>query len=240
MIPPNSPIESRAVLQGHDEPRPMPHDANEYAQRYSLTTFINAYYQIRDCMRYAPSSILIVGVGVGLEPILLREKFCKQVTTLDIDPGFGVDLAGSVHDMKCIADSAYDMCIVSHVLEHLPFRYFEPSLREIARVARHALIYLPYGARHFEVKMTRAQRTKEYTLRLSLPRLRRIDGSRPILCGGEHYWECGYRGYSIRRIRTLMQKYFNVDSMYHNDDWHFSINYCLTSLTSPDAAGGAC
>jgi hypothetical protein len=210
-------------------PQPMPVRATEYANAFSLTTFINAYYQIRDCLAYRPKSVLIVGVGVGLEAIILREKFSVGVVTIDIDPNFGSDYSGSVHDMRQFGDGQFDVCIASHVLEHLAFAYFEASLAEIARVARHALIYLPYGLRHMELKLIRAQREKEYALRFSLPSFRSIDGNTPLLCDNQHYWECGYRNFEPWRIRSIIEKFFTLDRMYHNHDWKFSLNFCVTS-----------
>lgn len=216
-------------IEGPDVPRPMLEDAKVYATRYSLTNFINAYYQIRDCMQYQPCKILIVGVGVGLEPIILRDKFALQISTLDIDPSFNTDHVGSIHDLRMFQVQEFDVVIVSHVLEHLPFKYFEPSLKEIGRVSKHALLYLPFGGRHPELKFTGLIRFLNFTMRFTLPPLKRIDGTKPELCGGQHYWECGYRGFEVKKIRELISKHFIIDYMYHNQDWSFSLNFRLTS-----------
>lgn len=212
-----------------DVPKPMPVSGREYAGQFSVTNFINLYYQVRDALCYSPRSVLVVGVGVGLEPALLRNRFGMDVTTYDIDPEFGVDQIGSVHEMPMFSAGQFDLCIVSHVLEHLPFQYFETALQEIARVSRHALVYLPYGVRFLELKFIRAQRQKEYGFSFTLRRWRKIDGTKPELCGGAHYWEVGYRNFEAWRIRETMSKYFIVDSMYHNRDWTYSINFRLTS-----------
>jgi hypothetical protein len=212
-----------------DVPRPMPLSGREYAERISVTNFINAYYQVRDALCYSPRTVLVVGVGVGLEPVLLHNRFAMDVTTYDIDPGFGADHVGSVHEMTMFNAGQFDLCIVSHVLEHLPFRYFEPALLEIARVARHALIYLPFGLRFFEFKFVRAQREKEYGLSFTVPRWRKIDGTKPELCGGAHYWEVGYRNFETWRLRETISKYFIVDSIYHNRDWTYSMNFRVTA-----------
>lgn len=218
-----------AKQEAGDQPRPMPHNAEEYAQKYSITHFVNSYYQIRDCLRYSPEHVLVVGVGVGLEPILLREKFGIKVSTLDIDPGFKTDYVGSIHTMPMFLDRQFDVCIASHVLEHLPFRYFEESLQEIARVAKHAVIFLPYGGRHLEWKFSYAQRVREYKVTLNIPPLKKISGEALDLQNGEHYWECGYRKFGIKRITTIMARHFVVDTFYHNPDWKYSINFNLTS-----------
>ena len=212
-----------------NEPRPMPHNARDYAFNIKLHNYINAYYQIRDCLGYNPKRVLIVGMGVGLEPILLKEKYGLDISTIDIDPGFKPDYEGSVHKMDMFSDGEFDVSIASHVLEHMPFSFFEPSIQELARVSKHSLIYLPYGGMHFELKLTVAQFDKEFNLRLWKPPLRKIDGEQRILCKGEHCWECGYRGFSANRIKRIMSRYFQIDKAYHNADWKYSLNFCLTS-----------
>jgi hypothetical protein len=148
---------------------------------------------------------------------------------MDIDPDCGADSSGSVHDMPQLWAGQLGVCMVSHVLEHLVFTYFEPSLAEVARVARHALIYLPYRVRHTEIKAIYAQREKKYALRFLLSRLPSIDGTVPVLCDKTHYWECVYRDFEPRRIRSIIERCFTVDRMYHNHDWKFSLNVCVTS-----------
>lgn len=211
------------------EPAPMPHDAKDYATKYSLTHFINMYYQIRDCMSYNPSKTLLIGVGVGMEAIILREKFCVAVSTLDIDPGFRPDFVGSVHSMDMFDDMQYDVAIVSHVLEHLPFRYFPSSLSELARVARHVILYLPYGGRHLEWRLIYAQRYREYSAKLTIPPIKKVSGEALELQTGEHYWECGYRNFSVSKISKIISQYFDIDACYQNRDWKYSMNFKLTS-----------
>jgi hypothetical protein len=91
-------------METASQPRCMPLDAKKYASQFSLTNFVNAYCQVRDALKYQPDRILVIGVGVGLEPLLLREKFQREVSTLDIDADFGPDYVGSVHDMKMFSD----------------------------------------------------------------------------------------------------------------------------------------
>jgi predicted SAM-dependent methyltransferase len=207
----------------------MPVDAKEYAGKLSLTNFVNAHCQIRDTMRYQPERVLIVGIGVGLEPLILRHKLHRDVCTLDIDAGFNPDYVGSVHDMRMFSDGQFDVVIASHILEHLPFSYFRDCLSELARVANHAIVYLPWGGKHLEWKFIVSQRRWEYSIRLHLPPWKRVDGEHPDLQAAHHYWECGYPGFSIKTIASIMAEYFCIDDMYHNHDWKYSLNFLLTS-----------
>jgi len=228
-------LESRCAERFRN-PVPMPLDASEWCKRLSVVQFVNAYYQIRDCLAYGPCSVLIVGVGHGLEKSLLAEKYGIAVTTLDIDPGFDPDFVGSVHDMDMFAEQQFDVVIASHVLEHLPFSLFDQALGELTRVARHAIVYLPFGGRHNEIKLVTVQRVKELCLRFSLPPIRnwRITGEEPVLQGGHHFWEIGYRGFGLKRVQGVMEKHFVVDRTYRNPEWLYSQNFLLTSRRVPD------
>jgi len=210
-------------------PGRMPVDADKYRRSMSLTNFVNAYYQIRDAMKYEPQRVLVVGVGTGIEPLLLKHKCNVQVTTYDIDERFAPDHVGSVHAMSIFDSGAFDVAIVSHVLEHLPFSYLDTVLRELARVAKHVVLYLPYGGRHLRLKFIYAQRVREYVIGVDVPPLNKIDGERPELQAGHHYWEVGYRGFSLRAISGRIAKHFVIDERYHNADWMYSINFLLTS-----------
>lgn len=216
----------------------MPVDAEEYARTISVTGFINSYYQVRDVLSYRPRRVLIVGVGTGLEPLILRQKFGLEVTTFDVDERFRPDCVGSVHDMNGFRSGQFDVVVASHVLEHLPFRYFDTAVSELARVATHAVVYLPFGGRNLSWRFVYAQRVRKYMFGINLPPLRRIDGESPALQAGHHYWEIGYRGFSLRSVAEILGRHFTIDTRYHNQDWTYSLNFLLTSRNpSPGGMG---
>src|ERR1700758_4049693 len=127
----------------------MPVDRQEWSRKLNLSNFVNSYYQYRDLQRVGTcKKVLIVGPGQGLDKLVLKWRG-YEVTTFDIDGTFQPDYLGSVHDLSQFGDGQFDAVIASHVLEHLPEPYLTPSLRELARVARYALIYLPIHRRHF-------------------------------------------------------------------------------------------
>lgn len=220
---------SRNTSAAVPQPHPMPVDAESYEKALSITTFINAYYQIRDILTYSPKKVLVIGVGVGLEPLILRSKFSIDVTTLDIDARFKPDDVGSVHDLRLYRDKQFDVVVASHVLEHLPFSYFDTCLDELARVGHHAIIYLPYAGRKLELRLVYAQRVRECSLRLTVPPLARISGNSPVLQAKQHYWECGYRGFSVAEISRRISRRFRIDERYRNRDWAYSVNFRLTA-----------
>ena len=212
-----------------DEPKCMREPAELYANRYSVTNFINAYYQIRDCMVYKPANVLLIGVGTGIDSIILEHKFNLTVKTLDIDAGFKPDFVGSVHELSQFENQEFDVVIVSHVLEHLAFTYFDESLRQLSRVAKHAVLYLPYGGRHVEFKLRGLAKFINIHWLFNFKPKKHIDGISQVLCDNEHYWECGYKGFDIKNLKKKMSKYFVIDRCYQNKDWSYSLNFNLTA-----------
>ena len=65
------------------------------------------------------------------------------------------DVLGSIHRLDMFEDKQFDLILASHVLEHLAVAYLDQSLKEMARVAKYSVVYLPVHGRHFQgrVKM---------------------------------------------------------------------------------------
>ena len=132
--------------------------------------------------------------------------------------------------MGCFADGQFDVAIASHVLEHMAFAYFEPALREIRRVARYALIYLPYAGRHADLALVRRQHSLEYHFRLNIPPFWQLPSpSEANFADGQHYWEVGVRGCSRRTVTQIIRNHFTILRAYQNPHWLVSLNYVVAS-----------
>jgi hypothetical protein len=212
------------------EPSRMPVDPVHWGSQLHLSNFINAYYQYRDLQGLGTvKSVLIVGPGQGLGANVLKWRG-YEVTTLDIDDAFRPDFTGSVHEMKMFGDGRFDAVIASHVLEHLPVPFLDPALGEIARVGRHALIYLPVRGRHVQLRFLPAFRDLDLSLILDVfNRLEKPDGITPRYMAGQHFWEVGMRGFRVKDLVARMSKHFRVISVYRNRDWNPSQNFVLKS-----------
>jgi len=209
----------------------MPIDREAWRRELNLSNFVNSYYQYRDLLKWvgAEASILIIGPGQGLDAAVLNWRGFR-VVTFDIDSTFGPDVIGSCHEMPMFADAEFDVVIASHVLEHLPVPYLDQALDEIARVGRYALLYLPVAGRHAVMRIIPGVRNIELTAIVDFFRFwERPDGRNPKYCGGQHYWEVGFRGFRVRELRRRFSRSFVVLDDYRNRDWLPSYNFVVRS-----------
>ncbi len=208
----------------------MPVDRARWAGELPLSTFINAHYQYRDLQTLGPCRrVLVVGPGQGLVPVLLRWRG-YAVTTLDIDPFLDPDQVGSVHNMTMFGDGQFDVVIASHVLEHFAVPYLDPALAEIARVGRHALIYLPVHGRYTALRFMPGFKNLDFSLVMNLYNyFSRPDGVSARYMEGQHFWEVGMRGFRVRDLLIRLQRNFEVLAHYRNRDWLPSYNFVLRS-----------
>ncbi len=214
------------------EPTVMPLvDRAMWMAELPASAFINAFYQWRD-VNSCPNAhkILVVGPGQGLVPAVLKWRGF-EVTTLDIDKTFAPDHIGSIHNMEMFADQYFDVIIASHVIEHLAATYLDQTLKEVARVSRFALIYLPIPGKKIQLRFkTYGFRDLDRSIGLHFYNpFHKPDGITPRYAQGQHFWEAGRKGYTVKDLVARMSQYFNVLSVYRNPDWLFSQNFVLES-----------
>jgi hypothetical protein len=211
-------------------PGPMPLDRQEWVKQLNISNFINSYYQYRDLTLFKDiRNVLIIGPGQGLSTILLKWRN-YEVKTLDIDETFRPDYLGSVHDMHLFENGQFDAIICSHVLEHLAEPYLDASLKEIARISRYALIYLPIAGRHFQARLKGDIKGTDVSLFIDIFNyFNRPDGINPRYCQGQHFWEVGRRGFRVRDLKARFSKWFEVIHSYRNRDWYCSWNFIVKS-----------
>jgi len=209
-------------------PAPMPIDRQEWAKQLHFSNFVNSYYQYRDLQSLEGCrKILIVGPGQGLDTEILKWRG-YEVQTFDIDETFRPDFIGSVHDLSRFADQQFDVIIASHVLEHLPVAYLDRALKEMSRVGRYALIYLPVHGRHMQLRLIPGFKGIDLSFIFDLFNyFRKPDGVAPRYMGGMHYWEIGMRGWRVRDVKERLSRYFYIQASYRNKDWLPSHNFIL-------------
>jgi hypothetical protein len=217
-------------------PGPMPVDRKKWAEQLNLSNFVNSYYQYRDIQSLPHcENVLIVGPGQGLDTEILKWRG-YHIKTFDIDETFLPDFIGSVHDLSLFRDFEFDAIIASHVLEHLPANYLDLALREMARVAKYSIIYLPVHGLYLRLSAFTNYRNINMACIMNIFNyFKRTNGMSPDLMNGMHYWEVGIRGWKLRNLRKRFEKYFIIRNAYRNRDWPNSYNYVLESCLLQNA-----
>lgn len=214
----------------------MPIDREAWRKQLHLSNFVNAYYQYRDVQRWVGEtpSILIIGPGQGLDTEIFRWRGCR-VTTFDIDNTFHPDIIGSCHEMPMFGDAQFDVVIASHVLEHLPLPFLNQALKEISRVGRYAVFYLPVAGRSSMLRFVPGFKGLDWAAIVDLRRFwEKPDGQTAKYCGGQHYWEVGYRGFKVGDLIRRFSTFFELKESYRNRDWLPSQNFVLKSAFLAD------
>ncbi|MFA6322568.1 MAG: class I SAM-dependent methyltransferase [Candidatus Buchananbacteria bacterium] len=159
--------------------------------------------------------ILEIGVGNSLVADFLRKIYYLQ--TVDINPDLKPDFIASVDDLDSLADNQFDLVSCFEVLEHLNFERFVKSLKELNRVSsRYVLLSLPYWGYTFGFKM-KLPIFGEHVLKF------KISGFKKHQFNGQHYWEIGKRGYTLKLIKDLIkaeglkicESFWDLDDPYH-------------------------
>lgn len=208
----------------------MPVDREVWAKQLNFCNFVNSYYQYRDLQSLDKcQKILIVGPGQGLDTEILKWRG-YEVQTFDIDETFSPDFIGSVHDLSRFADQEFDAVIASHVLEHLPVTYLDAALKEISRVGRYALVYLPIHGRHMQLRFIPGFKDIDLSIALNFFNyFVKPNGVEPRYMCGMHYWEIGMRGWRVRDVIQRFSIFFNIRNHYRNKNWLSSYNFVLES-----------
>ncbi|MCR3883218.1 UPF0146 family protein [Methanotrichaceae archaeon M04Ac] len=183
--------------------------------------FISYWYQIDEVLRTNPKNVLEIGVGNKTVSNYLKNQGI-EVTTVDIDPSLEPDRVGSVTNLrKFFEEGSFDTLLCAEVLEHLPFDCFEVALKEMKYVAKNFVILsLPYFGIEFMFRF-KVPLVKEKKLLFKIPYYRehRFDG--------EHYWEIGKKGYSIKFILKILSKLFVINRYYYIADNPYHMIFAL-------------
>ena len=177
------------------------HYGHNYESKKRLASY---WHQVDECVTLGGSSVLVVGKGSGL-PAILLEKRGFEVITLDIQPDVEPTVIGDVRELP-FSEKAFDISVCCEVLEHMPFKYFLPSLCELKRIVRRGLVLsLPDRGRWSKVIPYIFFRR---SLVMDLPNIR----LQPWKFNGEHFWEVNTQGHAIQDIeRTFVAAGLKVE-----------------------------
>lgn len=177
------------------------------------------YYQLKEVLSLKPQSVMEIGVGDKVFGSYLKNNTTITYTSADVAEDVHPDIVASVDNLPKDKGS-YDVVCAFEVLEHIPFEKVPQALEGMAHSSkRYVVISVP----HFGPALM-------FLLKIPLmPLLRcayKVPWMRPHTFNGQHYWELGKKGYSPKRMRTLLQKYFIIKKEFvpfENQYHHFYV-----------------
>ena len=170
-------------------------------RRYDSPERLHSYgFQIETILKVEPKHVLEIGIGNGFVSRYLRD--CQvRVTTFDLDARLKPAVCGSLTHLP-FADNSFDTVSCCEVLEHLPYASVPNALVELARVtAKQVVLSVPDVSPYFQLKYDLPLLGQWYGLRS----LHFWPWSKPHIYNGEHYWELGKKGYTLRCFITALR-----------------------------------
>jgi hypothetical protein len=191
---------------------PRHYDAERYDK---LHRWISYWYQAQSVIRSGARDVLELGCGGKVFSNYLRQRLGLSVTTFDFDPALEPDVIG---DVRSLADyfqpGSFDAVCAFQILEHLPFENFAPILTQMASISRRSvLISLPHWGYFVQLRFWLKRWQFVFGRKITRPFHWEYDG--------QHYWEIGVRGHSLRSVLQCIQPILDVEKHYFCPDYPY-------------------
>lgn len=189
-------------------------------KKYSFSgRWVSYYYQLAESLSLNPKNILEIGIGDGVYRDFIINNTSIDYKNIDIAEDLDPDIFGSVENIPTQANF-FDLVVAFEVLEHIEFDKFEKALSELKRVSRgNVIISLPHFGPPIKF-LLKIPFLKEIKIAFKIPFPVKYEFN------GQHYWEVGKKGYSTRKIRNIIKKYFKIKKEFipfENQYHHFYI-----------------
>lgn len=176
----------------------------------SKPRWVSYWYQIAEIIARNPKSVLEIGIGNGTVSDYLK-KLGIKVTTCDFDKSLKPDVVGDIRKLP-FSKNSFDLVLCAEVLEHIPFKDFPRALSQIHRVTKESVVIaLPHFSLtniYIGAKIIPFVPKAEFGLKIDLPIKHKFLG--------EHYWEIGKRGYSLKAVnRTILKTGFTIEKCFY-------------------------
>lgn len=201
---------------------PSPQVGQEhYETNYDDRRRWSSYWlQISLAKQFEPGPYVEIGIGTGVTTSYMRSVLGASVTTVDIDPDLEPDIVADITSLP-FPDGHFSCAIACEVLEHMPFDRAREALKELRRVANHAVISVPNSNRFVLQLFGLAGSRRKRLFNINLGRL----FPRPVIEGvlnGEHYWELESAGYTLGRFRTVVaESGWSLSTEFRNPDYPY-------------------
>lgn len=169
-----------------------------YSKGYDdLYRWVSYWTQVDTVKDVTKGKILEIGVGNKTVSNYLKNNGFN-LTTCDIDSDLKPDFVSDITDLPFKGNS-FSTVLCCEVLEHLPYDRVKKALREINRVTRDYAVISIFAA------------NVGFSFAFKIPFLKLVYSSIKIPMfweqhkfNGEHYWEIGKKGYSLNKVRKLI------------------------------------
>ncbi len=179
----------------------------EFNNYVGIPRWCSYWHQINEVLRTHADSLLIIGTGDSIVETILS-TCVKKVNILDIDPELNPDYLTSVTEIDRVCTDKFDTVLCCQVLEHLPFSLFETAISQLAKVCqKYCIISLPQIRFMFRFALYIMNRGRDYQF---VKRRNNVSFS----FNGEHYWEIGAKGCSLKDVMSVMEKYFDIEKRF--------------------------
>jgi len=202
-------------------------NVSKYANKHRWMSYM---YQFKEVLNEEYETILIIGVGDGVVPLLIQycikqQNLKTQIITFDKEKDLNPDIVGDIRDIKQLTQQYKIDCILCcEVLEHIEFEYVEQILKDMSEVTKIAIISLPHSKRSLFKLSLKIPRIKEINIDLMIPKKFRPNKY--------HHWELGSWGkcVSIKKIESIITKSFYVIRKYNVPEIKYHLFYVLRSM----------
>ncbi len=164
----------------------------------------SVYYQLKETLSLKPESVLEIGPGPGVFKRELERAGGINYLSVDIAKEPKPDVIGNVTGLP-FTDSSIDVVCAFQILEHLQWTSFEPAVKNLATICKRAVVIsLPHYGANFKF-LLKVPILNQLNFALKLP------SNKAHNYDGEHYWEIGKKGYSLKTICNVFNRYFTID-----------------------------
>ena len=187
------------------------------------------YYQLVEALNTTGKEVLVIGVGDGIVSDLLS-KFGKNVMTFDFDKALSPDIVGSVTEIEQVLTKKYDVVLCCQVLEHIPFSDFESTVKQIAKCTTEKFILsLPNNSAKIQLR-AKVPKIPDVNIQKLVRKPLQREWSIDKQGFGEHYWEINAKGYSMKKVIGILEKYYCIEKRFLPSDNMYHVFFILKPL----------
>lgn len=191
-----------------------------YFKKYvDVIRFISYFCQIDSVIKTNPKTILEIGIGNKIVSNYLKQSGF-DVTTCDFNKKLGPDTVADIKNLPFKEDK-FDVILACEILEHIPFKDVQTTVSELHRISKkNVIISIPYSCFYsvFAFAINLPYFYKRINLGLEIPFFThrfKVKPESPEGIGDAHQWEMGTKYYSKKKVRDLLNKYFEIENEFH-------------------------